>query len=116
MDKEADKINSIIEECLVHYNEQHHSLEQVLKHAISEAKILYSASGVKKAEDKFEWLSEKTKTAVKVLWSTPNENHNNPRVMAIQMIKEEAKEHGYEINILKAMEIVNKHCLTYDKE
>lgn len=42
METENEKIESIINECLVRYNEGHHGLREILKHAISEAKVIYA--------------------------------------------------------------------------
>ena len=58
-----------------------------------------------------EWLNANIRMQAKTWWNTPNVDNNNPRVKAINLIRDVAKANGETIGIKEADELLKAHCL-----
>jgi hypothetical protein len=85
-------------------------LEGAIIDAMERHAEFYHESKVKKTAEKNaasipDFVSEITCRMVVELWNTPNVNNSNPRIKALKLIKSDANENGFDINLKKMNEI-----------
>lgn len=60
-----------------------------------------------------EWLTSKIRKQVKETWDSHKVCNDHKRIDAMQIVRNAAKDNGYEISIKKAMELMKQFCRIY---